>query len=62
MKNLNNQKLSLHKKLVVKLNNDLKNNSAGGNDKFNGNLPTNPLEGMKSNESTIIGDSLFCRI
>lgn len=62
MKNLNNQKLSLHKKLVVKLNNDLKNNPAGGNDKFNGNLPTNPLEGMKSNDSTIIGDSLFCRV
>lgn len=59
MKNLNNQKLSLQKKLVVKLNNDLKNNLAG-NDKFNGNLPTNPLEGMKT--STIIGDSLFCRV
>lgn len=59
MKNLNNQKLSLHKKLVVKLNNDLKNNLAAGNDKFNVNLPTNPLEGMKT---TIIGDSLFCGV
>lgn len=62
MKNLNNQKLSLQKKLVVKLNNDLKNNSAGENNNFNGNLPTNPLEGMKPNGSTIIGESFFCRV
>lgn len=61
MKNSNNQKLSLQKKLVVKLNNDLKNNTADRNNKFNGNLPTNPLDGMKNGLTTGI-ESYWCGI
>lgn len=61
MKNSNNPKLSLQKKLVVKLNSGPKNNAADVN-KFNGNLPTNPLDGMKNDSVGTSIESYWCGI
>ncbi|HEY0174778.1 MAG TPA: class I lanthipeptide [Pedobacter sp.] len=59
MKHQNNQKLTLQKKLVVKLNNNQMNNTAGGKNKLNADLATNPMEGIKAGDTSII-DSFFC--